>query len=372
MDDLYAKVSEDPEFKVLRLEAVLDEDVGKTLSSRFCYEDMEALKRRAMVDPQAAVLLDDVEKGRVTNLHSFKYGMQGGITAFYRRYQNKPINPEKQKFHEAMFAGGIDKDTGNEYPGCWDESHTLKARPAEWVAAVGLDPMSSSLSKRSKRCGLVTLAANPAEPDHFYLIDIDWGKWLQESTDLERKTQMGQFVKMVSEYDARGYIESNACQLGLQGAAAVEAKRRGLSISVRPHYTGSNKLDPDIGIEGMVPMIESGRLHLPAADAYDRLRAKELVSEFVLYGVYPYTDILMAFWFAWFNLKKRLKATNSKKAPPKEPPSYVNRLCDISIPSGVGSESIVRYLLAQGWPEEAAIQLLIDRGYPIPKKEEAA
>jgi len=39
MDDLYAKVSEDPEFKVLRLEAVLDEDVGKTLSSRFCYED---------------------------------------------------------------------------------------------------------------------------------------------------------------------------------------------------------------------------------------------------------------------------------------------------------------------------------------------
>ena len=77
-----------------------------------------------------------------------------------------------------------------------------------------------------------------------------------------------------------------------------------LGLVLKPHYTGRNKIDPEIGISAMAPWYHSGRINLPYGTANARkkvnmlLRQLELwTSDGVIRGKKSKTDIKMASWF---------------------------------------------------------------------------
>jgi len=326
MDDLYATVTAGREYELLHMQAVLDESEGTTLSPRYIYQDPQVLAERARTSELYAQVLEAVRTGRKTNLWTFRYSTEGGTVAFFQRYQCTPFDPDSQEWQMVHFRGD-----GDEYPGCFDEELSYGQLKSGWIAVTALDPQSGSTTKASARVGLITLAANPAEPNKWYAVDLDYGKWKQMSADPAARTQMSRLVDHLVAYDSLGIIESNAAQKGLIDAARLEAQKRGTTIRVKPHHTGRNKYDPEVGLRSLLPMFERGAIRLPYQTPADQKKSDELAREFTMWGVYPYNDLAMAFWMAAFWLRLRLKVRR-KAMVHQELPDYVNRISDIPRP----------------------------------------
>jgi hypothetical protein len=78
-------------------------------------------------------------------------------------------------------------------------------------------------------------------------------------------------------------------------------------LRIIPHSTGSNKADPELGLESMAFDVESGSIHLPYGDAWGKEMSMNLEKEF---NVWPYgmpepgDDMMMALWFIKWNYRK--------------------------------------------------------------------
>jgi hypothetical protein len=324
MDDLYHQVLKGGEYDLLHLKAVLDETTGATLSPRYVYENPQALAEKARIDPIYAELKEAVDHQLKINLYTFKYGTEGGTIAYFQRYQNVAVDPDAQEWKDIYFTGG-ELPSGESYPGCYDTERTYGMFDPNWIIVTALDPQSGSKTRQSARVGLITLGAHMEQPDLWYVINMDWGKFKQQSADPNARTQMSILVADLVRYNSRGVIESNAAQAGLVDAAYLEAQRRKVLIKCGPHHTGKNKVDPYVGVESMLPMFERGRVRLPYMTVSDQRKSQELANEFTMMGVYPYTDLVMAFWMAGYRLKKRLAARKQAREQ-REAPEYVNRL----------------------------------------------
>ena len=346
LDDLYHRAekanADNPDYKVLWLPAV-NEVTGATLSPRFCYIDKEELAARAATDEFYADLEAKVKDGTVSNLKEWR--RKNGSWAFYQRYQNQAIDEEAQMFRPAFFDGGRDDETGIDHVGCKDKERSLGEVDEGWRVATGVDPAGGSGSKDSARFATVTLAADPRDPNIKYLIDLDFADNLpQESDILGRKTQTSVILDHADRYGGRVRIEANACQRGYLGVVRKAARQSGLTVSVQPHYTGKNKIDPEIGIHSMVPMFENGYLRIPWRTAHDQRKCQELVNEFLFLGAYPTSDIVMAFWFAWLDLEAQLKAARHTGQNRVQLPQYLKVNRQVTFGPSWTQAQINRYL----------------------------
>lgn len=340
LDDLYHRVREGGEYKLLHLKAVIDEATGLTLSERFAYEDLDELIKKAEEREHYRKLYQNIVTEQVRNLYTFKYGTEGGSIAYYRRYQNEPLDLESQEFKDVYFTGG-ELPNGESYPGCFDGERSYGEWDPKWVVAHGCDPNAGKRTKASARFSVVTLAADLEVPNVWYLIGLEYGKLKQQSADPTARTQMSIFCGALQQFGGIGWIEDNAVQAGLVDAAKLQAQRMGIHIRVRPHHTGSNKNDPYVGLESLVPMFEMGAIHIPYKTESDKKKSRELMNEFTLMGVYPYVDIAMGFWIAAYNLRLRLKAKKRKPAQSNDDiPFYRNRLHDFQIPRSWTKEQV--------------------------------
>lgn len=334
LDDLYHKVKEGGEFPLLWLKAVIDEEEGICLSERFAYQDPKELEIKAQSSEYYHKLAQDIAAEKVKNLYTFRWGTEGGSIAYFRRYQNEPIDVEAQEFRPIFFEGG-DLPNGESYPGCFDEERSYGEFDPSWVIVTGCDPNAGKNTKASARFAVVTLGADPDKPNKWYLLGLEYGKLKQQSVDPNQRTQMSILVGALSHFGGIGYIEDNAAQAGLLDAAKLQAQRMGVSVRLRNQHTGGyNKNDPFVGVESLVPMFESGAISIPYKTDSDKKKSKELMNEFTLLGVYPYTDIVMGFWIAAYNLRKRLKMHKAKQKILNDDDiqEYRNRLHDFHIP----------------------------------------
>lgn len=100
-------------------------------------------------------------------------------------------------------------------------------------------------------------------------------------------------------------IEENAFQKGLCNDLQLEGLRQQYGFAVRPHTTGSNKYDENIGVPSMVHTFLRKQVHLPwADDDFTRLWVGELRAQFLAWkplikGTHLRQDLLMAFWYVW-------------------------------------------------------------------------
>jgi hypothetical protein len=75
---------------------------------------------------------------------------------------------------------------------------------------------------------------------------------------------------------------------------------------IRPHYTGSNKTDPEAGVFAMGQMIQDGRFRIPYKESSDKEKAENFIGELLMYPKGT-CDLVMAMWLATqhMNLDKK-------------------------------------------------------------------
>jgi hypothetical protein len=121
------------------------------------------------------------------------------------------------------------------------------------------------------------------------------------------------------------YYEDNSQQAEFFRDPRMIELRQQLGLSIKPHTTGKNKQDPELGISGMAPFYHNGTIRLP----YGNRRSKEKIEAFlrqlelwttdgVAKGKHK-TDIKMASWFPFPRLVRWMKrdghVQNKIKAP---------------------------------------------------------
>lgn len=324
MDDLYHQVlARNPGIPHLHLRAV-DLASHECLSQRFAYREPSELERSAESSREDQQLLRDIEIGKVTNL--FEFRKTKGIIAFNRRYQNEVIDPETQVFSEVWFRGGSDQFAmEGGYPGCFDKERSLGDAFDGFRYVTGYDPASGSATKNAARSVIVTLGAHPNEPETIHLMDIDFGHFPMELDNPNRRTQLGLVIDHVRRYGSSVALETNNIQKALAGSLRAYAQRQGMVVTVNGHWTSKKgKLDPEMGVEAMAPMFENGKIRLPYREPEDVRKMEELLNEFIGFpNVYPTTDIIMAVWFAWRVLKRKLKRAVHNYQP-QQAPAYID------------------------------------------------
>jgi len=323
MDDLFHKVIERGGYKHLHLKAVNPD--GSTLApSRFCYRDPDELAASAESNPADKRLLYAVEQGRVQNLYEWR--KHHGTAAFLKRFQNDIIDREAQRFPRIWFDGGEDEmcPPGG-YPGCLDEHATLNApKETGFAYFTGVDPAAGTHGPQTVRFACVTLGCDlKNDPNVIKLVALDFGQQPMVSDNPARESQVDIVLRHVNLYGGRVVLETNNVQGVWAQAIRQEARRRGQIVNITGHWTGAEKkVDPQLGIEAMAPMVENGYLRLPYQSVTDRKKVEALIEEFTFWGVFATDDLLMAFWFAWRALERGKRAAIHRTAEKRDIPPY--------------------------------------------------
>ena len=359
MDDLFHKVVERGGYKHIWVKAV-DTQSGETFSPRFCYREMEELKRSAEANPVDARLLAKVESQHVINLYEWR--KHHGTAAFLKRYQNEIIDPDTQKFPRAWFDGGTDDMAPpGGYPGCLDLEHELgEERREGWTYVTGVDPASGTGGTSTVRFSCVTLGWNKDDPNYVYLVDFAFGQQPLVSDNPSRVSQVDIVLDHVKRYGGRIVLERNNVQGVWAQAIRQEARRRGMVVNITGQFTDDVKrIDPNLGIAAMAPMVENGYLRLPykATSLSDRRKVENLIEEFTYWGVFATDDILMGTWFAWRLIEKARRANPFAAIEPREIKPYMQRGDEWDLPPHWTREqraAFAREALGQKEPEREA------------------
>lgn len=228
-----------------------------------------------------------------------------GVLAFNKRYRNIAYNEEEMAFREAWIRGQEEEVNGQRinHKGCLDTERKFGDVDADWELYCGFDPASGSRSRWSAYAAYVILGTHPDDEQHkIYLVDF---LKLQDNFD----RMLDHLLEGNSTYGIDGFLKTYKYKV-----ATVEKNAFGKWIIdndrmkpytdkniVRPHYTGTNKTDPEAGVFAMGQMIQDGRFRIPYQDASDKDRAEEFIGELLMYPKGT-CDLVMAMWLATQNM----------------------------------------------------------------------
>lgn len=252
-------------------------------------------------------------------------------------YQQLDVAPHERLVRDAWLKGGSDSD-GSVCPGSYDADRAYGQAPA------GIDrPLLSVLSLDPSGSGFWGLSTWLFD-DH---TDTDWlilfeKRKLQINEVLSQNLDTGEFTGYAEEYRTHManigrplryvIIEVNAMNrwIAQQDLWTRWANRH--SIVTLPHTTGTNKADPDRGVEAMCNRYRFGKVRLPGQSRADQLRIMPLVSELTTATTANGTgrnagDGMMSQWFFDFNkpnMARRREATDNppRRNVPFKPTSY--------------------------------------------------
>lgn len=103
---------------------------------------------------------------------------------------------------------------------------------------------------------------------------------------------------------ARVVVETSALQKGLARSDQLLELARTYGFDIREHNTGTNKLDPVLGVREMAGSFNRGEIILPWGDDHTAARMGDLVAQLLAWRPYIPTrlltqDLVMAMWFGW-------------------------------------------------------------------------
>lgn len=126
-------------------------------------------------------------------------------------------------------------------------------------------------------------------------------------------------------------VEKNAFQLFLTRDEQIRSYLATRGVTMREHYTGNNKLDPDFGVASLAPLFDQNLIELPSTHNHEGTKA--LVEQLITWspgmkGKDLKQDLPMAFWFAEIAtrevLEQRTMAPTRRQAN-KFVPRYAQR-----------------------------------------------
>jgi hypothetical protein len=208
-----------------------------------------------------------------------------GTLSFNKRMRNRPVDESMQPFREEYIMGEGD------YPGCLDMGRVVEECEPDWRVIQALDP-AVGVGKNAKFCGHIVFAIPPEEPSLRLILEVNRLQLtVPQQADLVIDTHM-KYPNMILSV-----VETNSYQKGLQQLIEERMEDRGITLRVEGHVTGTNKLDPEIGVHSLAPLLENGKLRFPMGNPESMRKSRLLIEEFVEYPFFAYTDILMAAWF---------------------------------------------------------------------------
>lgn len=260
--DLYHELMK-PEyhFKVIRMPAIIDDDLGTVLwEEQFPY----------------SWLIQQREQD---------------YTSFMKRYQMIALDETQARFREQSLA--LCRDNTRR----WGEvTQDMKERGFTQVL-VNFDWSSAqpgTKSRRSKYCGVCVLAHNPiqAEPKDYYVLEIF------HLRDLPEKL-VALIHALYDRYGAKAaVIEANGVNQALHQVKELRDWKAAGARIIEFWTTGEKKLDPVMGVDTLVGPVEATKLHFPYGDERSRKEVDDFfTNELLSYPQALLSDRLMALWF---------------------------------------------------------------------------
>lgn len=217
-----------------------------------------------------------------------------GTIDFNKRYRNIAVDKSRMVFKEEYIKGGWEPSSKTEYPGCLDEGYRVGEYEDNWRRVGAIDP-AVGVSRHAKFSAHIILAQGSCKEHEkcYWVVDL-----------IRDQFTLPQLVDLViSQHEKYGLLKSiievNSFQAGLEQAIKQRLSEQGLAIALEPHHTTrTNKPDPELGVQAMVPYFENGQVHIPWGNPESKRKMQPFVDELIMYPGRT-TDTVMSFWMGW-------------------------------------------------------------------------
>jgi hypothetical protein len=254
-------------------------------------------------------------------------------------YQQEDADPSRILVQPMWLEGGIDHE-GFLAPGCYDRERAWGAHPPREVGKL-VDYVSVDPSV--KGWWVAQWWALQPESRHNYLIEARRAQ-IQAGVFLDWDNAKQEFTGWMHEMQTDSYERGHPIRVWVVEAVAAhkylfqfEHFRRWRqlfpNVVVIPHQTQLNKIDPERGVEGLLPgRYRSGMKHLPKKEGFDGLNfLRVFEKELTTYPFAEVYDCVMSDWCGEWNLDRIIEAgrRNLGDAPrvvdDKKLPKYLER-----------------------------------------------
>lgn len=233
--------------------------------------------------------------------------------------------------HPLWITGGRNPDTGETYPGCWDDERPIGEVPL----VAGRTFSCATVDPSPEKYWAVEWWLFSVDTELRYLIDIertkmraadliDWNNATQTWTGLMPEWQ--QRSRILGKPITHWVIEQNAAQRFLLQYEHVTRWRQKNSVVIVGHETMTNRSDPKLGVDTIAPHYKHGRVRLPGAG--NRRQPGYLVDEVTKYPMGRTNDTVMAHWFFEFNLPRLFQRVEHKPSKARRP-SWIGSVPDL-------------------------------------------
>jgi hypothetical protein len=231
------------------------------------------------------------------------------------QYQQSDGTESSGLVHRVWLDGG-DSD-GQTHPGCYDRDRAANEIPDDhYWSMVTVDPSPSNW------WAVQWWAINPTRPSMALVKSVraKMSNLQFLSMDLDTREYSGVLHDIWSESVSKGVpvtqviVEANAAQKWLIGQQYVQKWQRSTGVTIYPHTTNINKLDPNYGVQGVAQFFKQGAIRLPDADPRGRVMSKLLTDEALAWPKGRTDDQVMALWFMVRTVL--LQYAPQQKAPP--------------------------------------------------------
>lgn len=240
--------------------------------------------------------------------------------------QQEDTNPVDVLVNPIWVRGGTDPETGTQHPGCWDKGRDICQLPpglyGDLISYATVDPSAA------KWWSVQWWVARVVDfvPQERFLMDhhrarmqasdlLDWANPTQVFTGLMEDWQ--ERSVRLSLPITRWIVERNGAQRYLLAYEHVWRWASKWKTEIIPHETQVNKVDPQLGVEQLLPgLYRWGLVRLPgkgnstqdsaAAGGHGWMASIKLVEEVTTYPHSLTNDCVMAQWFGEFWLPRMI------------------------------------------------------------------
>jgi hypothetical protein len=224
-------------------------------------------------------------------------------------FQQEDTDPSSVLVNPLWVDGGVDEETGEGFPGCWDNERRMGVNPE--LASARRAPLSViSVDSSPTKYWAIGRWLFDHDTQRRFLIDLHRAK-MQVTQALAHDADRGEYTGVLEEmvreaanqqpsYPVTHLIfEANDAERFFTDSALFRdwCRLRGITLIV--HETHRNKTDPKYGFEALLPPVyKYGRVRLPGHNlSGSRKRAMQLVTEVTRYPECATDDCAMQQWF---------------------------------------------------------------------------
>jgi hypothetical protein len=261
-------------------------------------------------------------------------------------YQQNDASHTRSLVQKLWVQGGRDEETGEIFPGCWDEGREPGDVPVlenRVLSYATVDPSAARywviqwwlMEPATQKRFLIDMRREVMSANR--LLDLANGAYEGVMDDWQHRSETA--GRRITHW----IVEQNSQQKHLLQYAFVRDWTRAHRVQLIGHETqGKSKSDPKLGVEATLPAIfRHGLVRLPGT-VDGRAKVRFLVDEATSWPYAATTDAVMACWFGEFNLPTLLRGTD-------EPPVYVMPRPSWMRPAGWAPETGARAALQRAF-----------------------